>query len=130
MKHTLVAVFGVVVGLVAVSVPMFAHHSTTMYDREHPVTLTGTVKEFKFFSPHLQIEFEVKDPNGRVATWLASGPPAVRLGRTYGWTPKSLKPGDVITVTGFPLIDGTTGILLLKLAGPSGDLPLGEGALQ
>lgn len=123
MKHVLAAVFGVVA---AVAVPVFAHHSTAMYDKSRPVTLTGTVKEFKFSSPHLQIEFDVKDASGSAVTWLASGPPAVRLGRTYGWTPKSLKAGDVITVTGFPLTDGTKGILLAKLMGPGGDLPLGE----
>lgn len=130
MKSTRAAVVRMVASLVVASVPLVAHHSTTMYDREHPVTLTGTVKEFRFFSPHLQIQFDVKDQNGNVVTWLASGPPAVRLGRMYGWTTKSLKPGDVITITGSPLLDGTKGVLMLKLVGPSGELPLGEGAGQ
>jgi hypothetical protein len=126
MKRALLAGLGVVAGLAVVSLPIFAHHSTTMYDKNRPITLTGTVKEFKFFSPHLEIQFDVRDPSGSMATWLASGPPAARLSRTYGWTTKSLKPGDMITVTGFPLMDGTKVILLATLMGPGGELPLGE----
>jgi uncharacterized protein DUF6152 len=29
-----------------------AHHSFAMFDAEHPIEVTGTVKEFRFVSPH------------------------------------------------------------------------------
>ena len=120
MKNKL-AVLAVSVGLFMVSVPMFAHHSTTMYDKEHPVTLTGTVKEFKFFNPHIQIHFEANDENGNVVTWVGTtGAPGMRLSRYHGWTRNTLKPGDEITVTGAPLKDGNKRILIHKIVGPDG----------
>ena len=120
MKSKLVAVLGVVVGLVMCSVPMFGHHSTAMYDEEHPVTLTGTVKEFKLFNPHMQIHFDVKDENGNVVPWVGTGTSGLKLSRMHGWTKNTLKPGDEITVTGFPLKDSNKTMLIQKLVGPDG----------
>ena len=115
------AVLAVAVGLFMVSVPMFAHHSTTMYDKEHPVTLEGIVTEFRFINPHMQIQFEVKDEDGDVVMWVGTtGAPARRLNRMHGWTPQTVKPGDVIMVTGSPLKDGDKSILIDELVGPDG----------
>ena len=46
MKNKLFAVLAVAVGLLMVSGPMFAHHSGSVYDAEHLVTLQGTVTAF------------------------------------------------------------------------------------
>src|SRR5262249_32244745 len=46
-------------GLVATSGASMGHHSLVMYDREHPIELVGTVREFKFVSPHTRIVLEV-----------------------------------------------------------------------
>ena len=35
-----------------------AHHSTAMYDNEHPVTVTGSVKKFDWTNPHAFIYLE------------------------------------------------------------------------
>jgi hypothetical protein len=32
--------------------PASGHHSLVMFDREHLIELIGTVREFKFISPH------------------------------------------------------------------------------
>ena len=37
-----------------------AHHSNASYDRDHQSKLKGTVVEFKWTNPHIQIIFEVK----------------------------------------------------------------------
>ncbi len=98
-----------VAGLIIAARPVAAHHAGANYDREHLITLTGTVTKFVFINPHAQIFFDVKDANGKVAQWLGVGDPPQRLFK-LGWTKNSLKPGDEITVTGGPKTDGTNEI--------------------
>ena len=113
---------GLVVGviLLAVSGPMFGHHSTVArYDEEHPVTLTGTVIRFRMINPHSQLEFEVKDENGNAVKWTAETSGASGIYRK-GWRTDELKPGDRVTVTGKPAFDGSKTMGLVKLVGPNG----------
>lgn len=88
-----------------VSTPLFAHHSLSWADNEHPITLTGTVTEFVFANPHSQVFFDAKNKDGSTAHWMIEigGPPGLHRA---GWTSASLKPGDEITVTGGQAKDG------------------------
>ncbi len=83
-----------------------AHHAGANYDREHLITLSGTVTEFIFTNPHTQIVFEVKGADGTVVKWVGVGDPPQRLYKV-GWTKTSVKPGDQITVVGGPRVDGS-----------------------
>lgn len=119
-------IFVLAVGLAIFSNSLTAHHGTSDYDREHPVTLTGVVTEYQFINPHVLIHFEVKGANGATETWLAEAAPPQRLFRA-GWRTDSMKPGDKITVTGFPMKDGTKTLGLRKLTTADGkDLSQGE----
>ena len=40
---------------------VLAHHSTAMYDTQHPVTVTGVVKRFEWVNPHAHIYLDVTD---------------------------------------------------------------------
>ncbi len=71
MKSKLFAVLAAGVVLLLVSGPMFAHHGGVQYDTKHAVTVTGTVTEFMFTNPHVQIHFDVKDETGNVEKWVA-----------------------------------------------------------
>ena len=82
-----------------------AHHSNLGYDRDHPITLTGTVTKYVFTAPHTRISFDVKGANGVVTNWTIEAGPPHRMFKS-GWTRDSLKPGDIITVTGGPSKDG------------------------
>jgi uncharacterized protein DUF6152 len=127
MKRKLLVVLALAVGLVVVVSPLFAHHGLAPYDKDHPVTLTGTVTEFDFVNPHVRVRFEVKDANGGVTTWVAESAPPQKMYRA-GWNRLSLKPGDVITVTGYALKDGKKVIAIKKLVPANGGLVLSEGA--
>src|SRR5262249_8645646 len=48
----------------ATSAAANAHHSAAMFDAENPVELVGTVREFKYTSPHTFIVLAVKEPSG------------------------------------------------------------------
>ena len=86
----------------AISIPAFAHHGTAIaYDANKSVTLRGTVTEFVFKNPHIQIYFDVTDEKGNVVHWAAECG-GVFYWSQYGWRRDSLKPGDPITITLHP----------------------------
>jgi Family of unknown function (DUF6152) len=85
-----------------------AHHSFAMFDMEHPKEISGTVKEFKFVSPHTLLILQVKGDDGVVKDWMLEGGAPGLLVRE-GMTSKSLKPGDEITATINPLHSGAEG---------------------
>jgi len=119
MKHALF--LGLAAGiLLAASGPLFGHHNTlAKYDHDRPITLQGTVTEFRMISPHSHLEFEVKQADGTVVKWEAEGgSPASAYRR--GWRTGDLKVGDSVTVTGSPAVDGSRWLEIEKLVTPSG----------
>jgi hypothetical protein len=94
--------------LVAAGAPASAHHSFAMFDSLHPKEISGTVKEFRFVSPHTILVVTVKGEDGVEKDWiLEGGAPGIQV--REGLTSKSLKPGDEITVTINPLHSGAEG---------------------
>lgn len=76
-----------------------AHHSTSMYDMEHPSTYTGVVTKVEWTNPHGYIYLNVKNDKGGVDEW-AMEINSPNFLRHNGWTSTTVKPGDTITVTG------------------------------
>jgi hypothetical protein len=94
--------------LVAISGAALAHHSFAMFDQEHPIQLSGTVKEFRYTSPHTFIILEVKDKDGTNQLWNLEGGAPSGLIRD-GWSSKTLKPGDELQLSVDPLRSGAPG---------------------
>ena len=95
---TLLTAVGIVLGLQAVAL---AHHGAAAYDRGVTLTLKATVTEFVFKNPHILISFDAPDDHGKMVHWNAEGGSSAGLARR-GWTWKTLKPGDQVTVVGNP----------------------------
>jgi Family of unknown function (DUF6152) len=92
----------------AISGSVLAHHSFAMFDQEHPIELAGTVKEFRFVSPHTFIFLDVNEADGGSQLWNLEGGPPSFLARD-GWSSKTLKPGDEVQMTVDPLRSGAPG---------------------
>jgi hypothetical protein len=90
-----------------VSAPVFAHHGFSVeFDKDRPLTLTGTVTKMEFMNPHIYFYVDVKGQDGKVVNWAFEGGPPNVIYR-QGWRKDTLKPGDVVTVKGFRAKDGT-----------------------
>jgi hypothetical protein len=94
--------------LVATSGAVLAHHSFAMFDQEHPIDLAGTVKEYRYTSPHTFIILDVKEKDGSSQLWNLEGGAPSGLIRD-GWSSKTLKPGDELQMTINPLRSGAPG---------------------
>ena len=110
------AVYTALIGLAAAAYPVSAHHSTTMFDRDKTIPLSGTVKEVHWTNPHVAIYIEnnVKQANADTGLWLIELTSPGNLVRS-GWSRNTVKPGDKVTANVHPLRDGTKGAALNKI---------------
>jgi hypothetical protein len=94
-------VLAVGVGIIATAAPVGAHHSfSAEYDRDKPLTVTGTVTKLEWTNPHARLYVDVAGEDGSVAHWdFELGPPNGLMRR--GWRRDSLQPGHVVTISGF-----------------------------
>ena len=130
MKHKVFAVLTASVGLLMVSRAVFAHHSEAVYDKDHLVTVKGTILEHKFVNPHQLIRMKVKDANGQVVVWTLHANPPGAL-RDAGWTQNTLKPGDEVTASGWPYMSGLPAMSWLRIVKADGKaVPMSMGRKQ
>jgi hypothetical protein len=85
-----------------------SHHSLVTYDREHPIELIGTVREFRFVSPHTLIVLEVSGNGAPPVIWKLEGDSPNSLSWD-GWSHETLRPGDELRLTVEPLRNGAHG---------------------
>jgi hypothetical protein len=84
-----------------------AHHSfAAEFDAQKPVTLKGTVVKWEMINPHGWITLAVPGPDGKTAEWMVETSNPNGLMR-LGWSKRSLKSGDEITVEAFRAKDGS-----------------------
>lgn len=100
MKFSWLVVLAVSLGAMR-AVPVVAHHAfAAEFDANQPLTVTGTVTKIEWTNPHARFYVDAKEESGKVVNWdFELGPPNGLMRR--GWTRNSLKPGHVVTVSGF-----------------------------
>lgn len=87
----------VMTGLLAISVPLNAHHGNASYGHAKQLTLKGTVTEWEWLSPHTILKMDVKDENGAVVNWIVEwNAPSSLI--NFGINKRTFKPGDEVTV--------------------------------
>ena len=104
----------VAVGIALAAGPTLAHHSRAMFDMSKNLTLRGVVEEYRWQNPHSQIVVRVAagaaDPS-TVGTWTVEAS-AIGVMTSGGWTPRTYKFGEPITVVTHPNKGGSTLVLL------------------
>jgi hypothetical protein len=111
-------ILAIVILTLVAAVPVVAHHAWPV-SRERLVTVRGTVLDFTWSNPHPMISLEVKAENGQVEKWSIGGPATNRM-TPNGWTPTTVKAGDVITGVGYQFADGQKIIRLERVTLPDG----------
>ena len=98
----------VAVALLSAVTAARAHHAfSAEFDANKPVHLEGVLTRVELINPHAWIHVEVKDPDGKVTTWMIeAGSPNVLLRR--GFTKATVLPGTPVVVDGYQAKDGST----------------------
>jgi len=98
MKGLIAVIFASLI----ISASPAAHHSfAAEYDGEKPVTVSGTVVRIDWSNPHIHFYVEGKDDSGEIKQWKFEGYPPNMLVR-QGWRrDETMKPGDVVIVSGW-----------------------------
>lgn len=97
-----------------------AHHSfAAEFDAQKPVTLKGTVVKWEMINPHGWITMDVPGPDGRTIEWMIETSNPNGLMR-LGWSKRSLKAGDAITVEAYRAKDGSNTANAARITLPDG----------
>ncbi len=105
------------VGALLAAAPSFAHHSWPV-DFSKEITVKGTVTDYQWGNPHVMMGLDVQ-ANGKTERWRVGGPSTNRMAAN-GWDKTTLKPGDVITASGYRFTDGQPVLRLQKIVMDSG----------
>lgn len=116
------ASFAAAAAAAAMTATAQAHHSAAMFDRSRTVTVSGTVRELQWTSPHCWLQVVSSSPGA--AEW------SIEMGAPFelyrgGWRPNILKPGDKVTVVLNPTRDGSNGGLFVSAVAADGQ-PVGK----
>lgn len=117
---------GLLACVVAYGPAAFAHHGTADYDTTRSIVLQGPVTDFQFINPHALIFLDVKDEDGKVQNWKGELASPGRLSR-FGWQRDTVKPGEVLSISGYPAKSGAPLIWISKVRRATGEeLKLGN----
>jgi len=117
VKHTLLAL--ITAAALIATAPVAAHHGAATFDTGKELTMQGTVTEWVWSNPHCFLKFDVTEKDGTVRHWTVetSNPPDMV---NRGWTRRSFKGGDKVTVVVEPVKSGNPVGRLLTVTLPDG----------
>jgi hypothetical protein len=87
--------------LLALAMPVTAHHGISNWDLNTDTTLTGRIVRIEFINPHAWLHLESRGAGGKTESWKCEMRSAHSLRRS-GWTQEMFQAGSTITVTGSP----------------------------
>jgi len=114
MKRIAIGVLLLGAVLLALAIPVLAHHSfTAAYDRSKAVTVQGAIVQVRLTNPHSWFFIDVKDDaTGKLTRWgFEAGTPSGMIRNGYKAT--EIKAGAVVTIKGFHAKDPTQNMGML-----------------
>jgi Family of unknown function (DUF6152) len=97
MKNIPRSISFLVVGLLAVSVSLFAHHGNAAYDTTKTITVKGTVTDYVWANPHVFVKVDAKDESGNTVHWVVEAQNPVSMTQ-IGWSKNTFKAGDEVEI--------------------------------
>jgi hypothetical protein len=112
-------VLGLAFAFFVFSAVTLAHHGAANYNTDKSVSVKGTVTDFQFNNPHVLIFMTVKDDSGKTTNWQGELTSPNHLSRA-GWKKDTVKPGDVITISGYSSKSGAPEVWIQKVIAADG----------
>ena len=100
MRRNLWWLVAALVLLASDSVPVAHHAFVSEYDGTKTFKISGVVSKVEWTNPHVRFYVDVKDADGTVTNWNLELASPSALSRN-GWTSRTLKIGDTVTVEGY-----------------------------
>jgi hypothetical protein len=97
MKNIHRSISFLLVGLLAVSVSLFAHHGNAAYDTTKTITVKGTVTDYVWANPHVFVKVDAKDESGNAVHWVVEAQNPVSMTQ-IGWSKNTFKAGDEVEI--------------------------------
>ena len=107
MKHIMRGLVVAVALAILAGVAPQAHHSVaSKFDESKTQSLSGIVTLVDWRNPHVHVFLNVRGAKGEWVNWAIELQSPIELADS-GWNEASVRPGDAITVTGYPARNGS-----------------------
>jgi hypothetical protein len=94
---------------IAIATPALAHHSFAMFDNTRSITLHGKATAYQWTNPHAYLEVDAEQAGGGTKHYTLEMT-SINMMSRGGWTSRTIKAGDVVTVVVAPCAtDGLAG---------------------
>jgi len=101
MSHKTIAATLAILGVIASTLPVNAHHAfSAEFDAAKPITVKGVVTKFELVNPHSWLYIDVTGPDGKVTQWGFEFGAPFGL-KEKGISKKTLTVGTEITISGY-----------------------------
>ena len=111
---------GMVLFLLATASSAMSHHAVgPVYDADRTITAEGVVTRYRLVNPHSMMTLESRDPDGHPVTWTIELDGRQNL-IVAGWTDKTIRVGERITVYGNPTHTGSPRMFFRRLVRADG----------
>jgi len=113
MRSRFTAVVAGAVAALFVSSSALAHHgAASIYDMSKETTIKATVTEYVWTNPHVELGISTSGGTKTDLLLELGSPPNIR---NRGWTSRTVKAGDVVTVTIHPGLRGAKIGIVVKM---------------
>ena len=99
--------------------PSHAHHSYGMFDQSQKVSLKGTVLKVEWANPHVYFLVEVTGPKTASSLYTVEAGSVNKMVRR-GWKANTVRVGELVSFTIYPLRNGDSGGMLVSITGEDG----------
>jgi hypothetical protein len=118
MRSRVSCVVAVTIAALLVCTSALAHHgAASIYDMSKETTIKATVTEYVWTNPHVELGISLGGGKSTELLLELGSPPNIR---NRGWTSRTVKAGDAVTVTFHPGLRGAKIGVVIKLVTADG----------